>query len=105
LSLPSESPEEKPVTRWGYPRTEHLPTLARSLVADIADIAEESGTDARWFPDLDSDELDVVVSLWRGDSMRRLRVDRRTHRPKPRTIREAVMIERHTSDPIEARSN
>jgi ATP-dependent Lon protease len=52
------------------PRPEHLPALARSLVRDIA---AESGGDARWFPDLDVEELVAVGTLWRGGSLRRLR--------------------------------
>jgi hypothetical protein len=44
--------------------------LARSLVADIA---RESGGDIRWYPDLDCGELELVTSLWRDGSVRRLR--------------------------------
>jgi ATP-dependent Lon protease len=52
------------------PAIEHLPQLARAIVADVA---RERGGDARWFPSLDDGELAIAESLWRGGSVRRLR--------------------------------
>ena len=52
------------------PGIEHLPQLARAIVAEIA---KTRGSDARWYPMLDDGELAVAESLWRGGSVRRLR--------------------------------
>ncbi|WP_204238368.1 AAA family ATPase [Microvirga arvi] len=52
------------------PKAEHLPAIARTMVADIR---EENGVDERWLPDLDGDELDLLAGQWTGGSMRRLR--------------------------------
>jgi ATP-dependent Lon protease len=52
------------------PAIEHLPQLARSIVADIA---MTRGGDGRWFPPLEDHELAIAETLWRGGSVRRLR--------------------------------
>jgi ATP-dependent Lon protease len=51
------------------PSREHLPALARCIVADIA---REQGGDPRWFPTLDDGELMIAEELWKGGSVRRL---------------------------------
>jgi hypothetical protein len=51
------------------PGREHLPALARCIVADIA---REQGGDPRWFPTLDDCELMIAEELWKGGSVRRL---------------------------------
>ncbi|HZQ14064.1 MAG TPA: AAA family ATPase [Pseudolabrys sp.] len=51
------------------PGIEHLPQIARTIVADIA---TARGGDPRWFPPLEDHELAVAESLWRGGSVRRL---------------------------------
>jgi ATP-dependent Lon protease len=57
------------VVRIPEPVIEHLPALARSIVADIG----RAAGDQRWTPMLDDGELAVAESLWRGGSVRRLR--------------------------------
>lgn len=52
------------------PRPEHLPAIARTMVADLR---EENGVTDAWMPDLDGDELGLLASQWKGGSMRRLR--------------------------------
>ncbi len=52
------------------PSIEHLPQLARSIVADVV---ETKGGDMRWFPPLEDHELAIAETLWRGGSVRRLR--------------------------------
>jgi hypothetical protein len=52
------------------PSIEHLPQLARTIVADIA---VTRGGDMRWFPPLEDHELAIAETLWRGGSVRRLR--------------------------------
>jgi hypothetical protein len=52
------------------PRAEHLPLIAKTMVADMR---AETGVDERWMPDLDGDELDLLSGRWKGGSMRRLR--------------------------------
>jgi len=55
------------------PRREDLPALARTIVDELA---RESGSDPRWYPELDPDEIDMADQLWRRSkamSLRRLR--------------------------------
>jgi hypothetical protein len=52
------------------PGGQHLPELARSIIADIA---VTNGGDPRWYPDLMEDELQIAWRLWPGGSVRRLR--------------------------------
>ena len=68
--LPSPLRDRLRVVRLPEPDVEHLPALARGVVADIA---KERGGDVRWFPALEDGELAVVEGLWPGGSVRRLR--------------------------------
>lgn len=52
------------------PGWQHVPTLVRRLVEDIA---RERGLDPRWYPDFAGDELDVIRKGWSGGSIRKLR--------------------------------
>ncbi|SDH22282.1 AAA family ATPase [Bosea robiniae] len=52
------------------PGAEHLPVVARQIVADLR---RERNTDDRWMPDLDGEELDLVAEHWSGGSMRAVR--------------------------------
>jgi hypothetical protein len=69
--LPAPLKDRLRIVRLPRPTIEHLPALARGIVADIA---RERGGDARFFPGLDDPELAVAEALWaRGGSVRRLR--------------------------------
>lgn len=52
------------------PGPEHLARLVPHIVADIA---RDRGVDARWYPPLAGDELDVVRHTWVSGSIRKLR--------------------------------
>ena len=52
------------------PGPEHLPVVARQIVADLR---RERNSDATWMPDLDGEELDLVREHWAGGSMRAVR--------------------------------
>lgn len=52
------------------PGPEHLPVVAKQIVADLR---RERNTDATWMPDLDGEELDLVAEHWAGGSMRAVR--------------------------------
>ncbi len=58
------------VVRIPEPGVEHLPTLARTIVVDIA---KEKGGDGRWWPGLNDGEMAIAEHLWPGGSVRRLR--------------------------------
>ncbi len=68
--LPSPLKDRLRIIRLPKPGPEHLPAIARGIVADLA---VESGSDPRWFPELDEGELWIAAELWRGGSVRRLR--------------------------------
>ncbi len=59
------------IVRMPEPRREHLPTLARAMVNDVA---RERGGNPAWWPHLNEDELEIAGRLWPGGSVRRLRV-------------------------------
>jgi hypothetical protein len=67
------------------PSIEHLPALARSVLADLI---RESGSDPEWFPPFTGDELFILGGLWKGGSMRRLR-----------DIASVIIVRRSTSAP------
>jgi len=69
--LPGPLRDRVRIIRLPRPSIEHLPALARGIVADIAN---ERGGDPRWWPPLDDPELAVAEGLWRGGSVRGLRV-------------------------------
>jgi ATP-dependent Lon protease len=69
-ALPAPLRDRLRVVRLPEPTIEHLPALARGIVADIA---KERAGDARWWPNLEDGELAVVEGLWPGGSVRRLR--------------------------------
>ena len=52
------------------PGPEHLPVVARQIVADLR---RERNSDATWLPDLDGEELELVAEHWAGGSMRAVR--------------------------------
>lgn len=52
------------------PGPEHLPVVARQIVADLR---RERNTSATWLPDLDGEELAIVAEHWNGGSMRAVR--------------------------------
>lgn len=52
------------------PGPEHLPVVARQIVADLR---RERNSDERWMPNLDGEELDLVAEHWTGGSMRAVR--------------------------------
>jgi ATP-dependent Lon protease len=58
------------VIRLPRPSPEHVPVIVRTLIADAA---ADRGLDTRWAAPLDGDELELVLRLWRGGSVRRLR--------------------------------
>jgi hypothetical protein len=70
VDLPAPLRDRLRIVRLPRPTAEHLPAVCRSVVADLA---RESGSDVRWYPHLDADELWVVERLWAGGSLRRLR--------------------------------
>jgi hypothetical protein len=53
------------------PTADHMPEIARTIVSDIA---RERGGAPEWWPHLSEDEHEVVWRLWKGGSVRRLRV-------------------------------
>lgn len=55
------------VLKMSQPKREHLPVLARNMVADIR---AEREIEEVWMPDLDGEELEMVARNWRGGSMR-----------------------------------
>jgi hypothetical protein len=69
-ALPGPLRDRLRIVRLPRPTIEHLPALARGIVADIA---KERGGDPRWWPPLDDPELAIAEELWRGGSVRRLR--------------------------------
>ncbi|MBM1170188.1 AAA family ATPase [Microvirga arabica] len=58
------------VLRIPKPRPEHLPTIAKTMVADMR---AENDVDEIWMPDLSGGDLDLLAKQWKGGSMRRLR--------------------------------
>lgn len=68
--LPAPLRDRLRIIRLPTPGIEHLPALARGIVADIA---RERGGDARWWPALEDGELAIAEELWPGGSVRRLR--------------------------------
>lgn len=58
------------IIRLSLPGPEHMVTLCRSIVADIA---RDRGGDPRWWPPLEDVELAMVEELWPGGSVRKLR--------------------------------
>lgn len=52
------------------PGPEHLPVVAKQIVADLR---RERNSDTTWMPDLDGEELDLVREHWAGGSMRAVR--------------------------------
>jgi hypothetical protein len=68
--LPGPLKDRLRILRLPRPTIEHLPALARGIVADVA---RERGGDVRWWPPLDEGELDVAEQLWAGGSVRKLR--------------------------------
>jgi hypothetical protein len=70
MLLPRPLRDRFRLLRISAPTAADLPALARGIVADLA---RESGSDPRWFPDLDEDELWMAGELWNGGSVRRLR--------------------------------
>jgi hypothetical protein len=68
--LPAPLKDRLRIVRLPRPTIEHLPALARGIVADIA---KERGGDPRWWSALEDTELAIAEDLWRGGSVRRLR--------------------------------
>lgn len=58
------------VIRVPDPEPQHIGTLVRTIVRDIA---KRRGIDPNWIPPLAQDEVEVVRDAWGGGSMRRLR--------------------------------
>jgi hypothetical protein len=69
-ALPGPLRDRLRIVRLPRPTIEHLPALARGIVADIA---RERGGDPRFWPPLEDGELAIAERLWRGGSVRRLR--------------------------------
>jgi ATP-dependent Lon protease len=67
--IPAPLRDRLRIVRLPDPGREHLPALARCIVADIA---KEQGGDPFWWPMLDDGELLVAERLWKGGSVRRL---------------------------------
>lgn len=57
------------IVKIGHPKREHLPQIARTMVADLRADRE---LDEVWMPDLDGDELEMLAKRWKGGSMRAL---------------------------------
>lgn len=70
LLIPLPLRDRLRILRVPEPRAEHLISLARGIVREIA---QASGDDVRFFPALDEDEVEIARSLWRGGSVRRLK--------------------------------
>ena len=70
LGLPGPLRDRFRILRIPVPTVEHLPALARGIVADLV---KESASDPHWFPPLDEGELWIAGELWKGGSVRRLR--------------------------------
>jgi len=68
--LPAAVRDRFRIVRIEAARAEHMPALVRSMIADVA---EASGEDPQFFPDLNDGEAAIVETLWRGGSLRRLR--------------------------------
>jgi hypothetical protein len=58
------------IVRLPRPTKADLPAVVRTIVADLA---RESGSDRRWYPPLEPDEIEIAERLWRAGSLRRLR--------------------------------
>jgi ATP-dependent Lon protease len=69
-ALPGPLRDRFRLLRIPAPTLDHLPTLARGIVADIA---AEQGGDPRFFEPLNDGELAIAEGLWRDGSVRRLR--------------------------------
>jgi hypothetical protein len=67
--IPAPLRDRLRIVRLPDPGREHLPALARCIVADIA---KEQDGDPFWWPMLDDGELLVAERLWKGGSVRRL---------------------------------
>ncbi len=68
-ALPGPLRDRLLVVRIPEPGIEHMPALARAIVADIG----RAHGDPRWVPMMDDGELFVAEALWKGGSVRRLR--------------------------------
>lgn len=58
------------IIRVPLPRAQDLPIVAANVVAALR---IERGTDARWLPDLDPEELAILARHWKGGSLRPIR--------------------------------
>jgi hypothetical protein len=85
LRLPGPLRDRFRLLRIPAPTIEHLPSLCRSILADLV---KESASDPHWFPALDADEIWMAGELWKAGSLRRLRdivgriVIRRSNAPR-----------------------
>ncbi len=70
MLLPAPLRDRLRIIELPQPSIDHLPQLARTIVADIAIM---NGGDVRWFPPLEDHELAITETLWHGGSLRRLR--------------------------------
>ena len=68
--LPAPLVDRLTVVTFPLPKPQHLDALLPALVADIA---RDTGIDARFLPPLDQVERDVLRRRWRGGSARRLK--------------------------------
>lgn len=68
--LPPPLRDRLRIIRLPRPTIDHMPALARGIVADVAG---ERGGDPRWWPELDDVELAIAAELWAGGSVRKLR--------------------------------
>lgn len=68
--LPSPLRDRLRIIKLPRPDREHMPALARGIIADVA---RERGGDPRWWPELDDVELAIAEELWAGGSVRKLR--------------------------------
>lgn len=69
-SVPAPLLDRCRVIRVPDPTWEHIGTLSKSILEDIA---QDRGIDPRWYPPLAPDELEVIKETWSQGSLRRLR--------------------------------
>lgn len=83
--LPATLKDRCRILRMPAIKPEHVPAIARGLVADIA---QERGLDMRWVSPLNGDELEIAQRMLGDGSIRRLRA-----------VVERLLIARETSAP------
>jgi ATP-dependent Lon protease len=58
------------IVEFPEPRREELPTLSRQILSDML---AKQGSDERWLVPLDGTEMEAILEVWSGGSLRKLR--------------------------------